>query len=64
MDKYICKVCFTIYYPEAGEPEEGIPPGTSFEQLPDSWTCTVCGSSKDNFELLPQERYEKLIHGY
>lgn len=62
MDKYICKVCATIYDPELGEPEEGYPPGTAFETLPDNWLCPVCGSSKDKYELLTPERYEKLFN--
>lgn len=61
MDKYICRVCATIYYPEKGDPEDNIPPGTPFEQLPQTWICSVCGSSKDKYELLSQERYEKLM---
>ena len=63
MDKYICKVCATIYNPEVGDLEDGIQPGTSFEDLPEDWVCDVCGSSKDRFEKLPPEKYEKLKHG-
>ncbi len=52
MDIYQCSVCGYIYEPEAGDPEHGIPPGTPFEQLPDSWNCPVCGASKEGFILL------------
>lgn len=62
MDKYICRVCATIYDPSKGDPEDGIGPGTPFEKLPDDWSCPICGSTKDNFEKLPPEEYEKLIH--
>lgn len=61
MDKYICKVCATIYYPEKGDPEDNIPPGTPFENLPDTWICPVCGSGKDKYELLTEDRYEKIM---
>lgn len=61
MDKYICRVCATIYDPNLGDPEEGFPPGTPFDSLPESWICPVCGSSKDKYEILTQERYEKLF---
>lgn len=61
MDKYICKVCATIYDPNKGDPEDNIPPGTPFEQLPQDWICPVCGSGKDKYELLSQERYDKLF---
>lgn len=50
MDKYICKICDYIYDPEAGDPDNGIPPGTSFGDLPDDWLCPVCGVSKEEFE--------------
>ena len=50
MDKYVCQVCGYIYDPEAGDPEDEISPGTPFEDLPDDWTCPVCGASKDDFD--------------
>jgi rubredoxin len=53
MKKYTCTVCGYIYDPEAGDPDNGIAPGTPFEKLPDDWTCPVCGASKDQFE--PEE---------
>ena len=50
MDKYVCQVCGYVYDPSEGDPENGIEPGTKFEDLPDDWTCPVCGASKDDFE--------------
>jgi rubredoxin len=50
MDKYVCGVCGYVYDPEEGDPDNGIDPGTAFEDLPDDWTCPVCGASKDQFE--------------
>jgi flavin reductase (DIM6/NTAB) family NADH-FMN oxidoreductase RutF/rubredoxin len=50
MAKYRCKVCGYIYDPEKGDPEGDIKPGTPFEELPDSWTCPVCGAAKSEFE--------------
>ncbi|MEO0231025.1 MAG: rubredoxin [candidate division WOR-3 bacterium] len=50
MDKYICKICGYVYDPEKGDPENGINPGTPFENLPDDWVCPVCGAGKDLFE--------------
>ncbi len=50
MKKYKCTVCNYIYDPEKGDPENGIKPGTSFEELPDDWTCPVCGVDKSLFE--------------
>lgn len=39
-----------IYDPEEGDPYNGIDPGTLFEDLPEDWTCPVCGASKEEFE--------------
>lgn len=50
MGKYKCTVCDYVYDPEKGDIEHGINPGTSFENLPDSWVCPVCGVTKDMFE--------------
>jgi rubredoxin len=50
MSKYVCSVCGYVYDPEAGDPDNGIQPGTPFEKLPDDWVCPVCGASKDQFE--------------
>ena len=49
MEKYICNACGYIYDPAAGDPDNGIAPGTSFAALPDSWVCPLCGVSKDMF---------------
>lgn len=53
MKKYRCTVCQYVYDPRVGDPENGIAPGTSFEDLPDGWTCPGCGEGKDAFE--PEE---------
>jgi rubredoxin len=43
MTRYRCKVCGYIYSPFRGEPHNGIPAGTSFDDLPDTYLCPVCG---------------------
>ncbi len=45
-----CTACDYIYVPEFGDPQNGIPPGTPFEELPDSWTCPDCGKPKSVFQ--------------
>ena len=49
MKKYVCDVCGYIYDPDAGDPDNGVPASTAFEDLPDDWVCPVCGASKDSF---------------
>lgn len=50
MQKWECTVCGYIYDPVAGDVENGVAPGTSFEELPDEWVCPVCGTGKELFE--------------
>lgn len=49
-ERYVCKVCGYVYDPVKGDPDGGIAPGTKFEDIPDSWTCPVCGATKSEFE--------------
>ena len=50
MQKWECTVCGYIYDPAEGDMENGVAPGTPFEELPDEWVCPVCGTGKDLFE--------------
>jgi len=50
MSIYKCSVCGYEYDPATGDPENGIDKGTPFDELPDDWSCPVCGSGKNEFE--------------
>ena len=50
MDKYVCTVCGYVYDPKQGDPDNGVAPGTKWEDVPDNWECPMCGVSKDEFE--------------
>ena len=50
MAKYVCDACGWEYDEELGSPENGIAPGTKFEDLPDDFECPLCGVGKDQFE--------------
>ena len=54
MKKYQCNVCGYIYDPEAGDPDSGILPGTPFEEIPDDWSCPVCGVEKEDFSPMDE----------
>ena len=54
MEKWQCLICGYIYDPAAGDPDNGIAPETSFEDLPDDWLCPECGAGKDQFEKLKE----------
>ena len=49
MAKYKCEVCGYIYDPAIGDPDNGVNPGTAFEDIPDDWVCPECNAPKDNF---------------
>ena len=49
MDKYVCDVCGYVYDPAVGDPDNGIDPGTSFDQLPEDRVRPLCGVGKDMF---------------
>lgn len=50
MKTYICTICGYVYDESVGVPEQGIAPGTKFEDLPEDFTCPDCGAPKSLFE--------------
>lgn len=52
MRQWQCIVCGFIYDEAKGLPEEGIAPGTSWDDVPDDWECPECGVGKDDFEMV------------
>jgi rubredoxin len=49
MKKYECDLCGYVYDPVAGDPDNGVPAGTPWEQVPADWVCPLCGVGKDQF---------------
>ena len=47
--KYVCDVCGWEYDEVTGDPDNGIEPGTKFEELPEDFACPLCGVGKDAF---------------
>jgi rubredoxin len=52
MKKYRCLMCGYVYDPAQGDPDQGVAPGTAFENLPGGWVCPDCGVGKDEFEVV------------
>jgi|GEM_PF-154420 rubredoxin len=50
--KWQCMICSFIYEEELGLPEDGIAPGTSWDEIPDDWMCPDCGVGKEDFEMV------------
>lgn len=47
-----CLLCAFTYDEEKGLPEEGIPAGTRWEDVPETWTCADCGATKRDFAMI------------
>ncbi|HAO99971.1 MAG TPA: rubredoxin [Fibrobacteres bacterium] len=52
MKKWKCSVCGFVYDEAKGLPEEGIPPGTRWEDIPEDWNCPECGAIKSDYEMV------------
>lgn len=52
MKSYQCIVCGFIYDENVGMPEDGIPAGTRWNDIPENWECPDCGVSKADFEMV------------
>ena len=49
---WMCIICGWMYEEEKGCPEEGITPGTRWEDVADDWFCPDCGAGKEDFEMI------------
>ena len=52
MKTYQGVVCGFVYDENIGMPEDGIPAGTRWNDIPDNWECPDCGVSKADFEMV------------
>jgi len=52
MKKYMCVVCGYVYDEEAGWPDDGIVPGTAWDDVSETWVCPECGAGKSDFEMV------------
>jgi flavin reductase (DIM6/NTAB) family NADH-FMN oxidoreductase RutF/rubredoxin len=55
MASYVCGVCGYVYNPDTGDPDSGVQPGTSFDDLPADWVCPVCGAERSEFQITNPE---------
>jgi rubredoxin len=49
---WMCLICGWVYDEAAGLPDEGIAPGTRWDDVPMNWTCPECGARKEDFEMV------------
>ena len=48
----MCIICGFTYEEDKGYPEDGIPPGTLWADVPEDWVCPDCGAMKEDFEMI------------
>ena len=53
--KYVCPLCGYVYDEQEGDPDNGIEPGTRWEDIPEDFECPLCGAGKEEFEEEPDE---------
>ena len=49
---WVCLICGWVYDEETGVPEDGIPAGTKWADVPINWLCPECNARKDDFEMM------------
>lgn len=49
---FMCVVCGFLYSEADGWPDDGIEPGTRWDEVPETWTCPDCGVTKADFEMI------------
>ncbi|WP_082926693.1 rubredoxin [Cupriavidus sp. D384] len=50
--QWVCIICGWVYDEAAGLPEDGIAPGTRWEDIPDDWRCPECDVGKEDFAMV------------
>ena len=53
---WMCLICGYVYDEAAGVPDEGIAPGTRWDDIPEDWNCPDCGAAKSDFEMVEVAR--------
>lgn len=63
-----CVVCGWEYNESKGDPDNGIAPGTKFEDLPSDYVCPICKHPKNDFEkietITTNSKEEKTVKKY
>lgn len=54
---YICALCGYVYKSEIGDKDNGVVPGTDFEDVNEDWVCPLCGASKEDFEPVEDDDF-------
>ena len=52
MKSWMCVVCGFVYDEALGLPDDGIPAGTRWADVPDTFECPDCEAKKADFEMI------------
>ncbi|MBK1647272.1 rubredoxin [Rhabdochromatium marinum] len=52
MKRYVCLLCGLVYDEAKGWPDDGIEPGTKWEDVSEDWVCPECNAGKEDFEMV------------
>ena len=61
--RWICLICGWIYDEAKGDPDSGIAPGTRFEDIPEDWSCPLCGVTKADFITMEEYAAQRASSG-
>lgn len=61
--RWICLICGWIYDEVKGDPDSGIAPGTRFEDIPEDWSCPLCGVTKADFITMEEYAAQRASSG-
>jgi len=50
--QWVCVICGWIYDEAAGAPDDGLPAGMRWADVPADWRCPLCDVGKDDFALV------------
>ncbi|GAA0205165.1 MULTISPECIES: rubredoxin [unclassified Aeromicrobium] len=56
MARFICPNCEYVYDETVGDPREGWPPGTAFDDVDADWTCPDCGV-REQVDFVPEAEF-------
>jgi rubredoxin len=49
---WVCRTCGYTYDEAAGDPDEGLPPGKRWSDVPENWVCPTCQTPKSDFDMV------------
>ncbi|MBE0523282.1 MAG: alpha-hydroxy-acid oxidizing protein [Methanosarcinales archaeon] len=59
--RYLCTVCkIYIYDEKKGDPETNLAARTTFNNIPGTWRCPICGATRDSLKLIASDELNQV----